>query len=1759
MSAYTEQLAKIRAARKSRDEARDALYAAKMRHLALLKAKKQAVNRYLPRDPATEKNIAALRAEIATIKKSLDEVLRRLAAIDELTRRIDDLAAQREKYAADELQASGARREALQRKLAELDKDIAALREKVTGAAHEKASLQARRAELEAELKRKQAALDQLVKGQGGDGSGSPPDLDQALAASRAVIARQSEAVKGRTGAIAGLVDGLFLQVTPQQLIEQWDDAIPIALLPLRIETKFKLEGDTRELWVRIFPDEIAVVTHEKTLTSTEIDYGTAYWAALWAASGDDQKKTAWRMLADKFGPNRSAWVAIQTKPVNWGSADIKSASDLQAPTFDLTKPASWTEAPHTRIMPDRFVLLGYRGGQLVRTQIGAFLSDIVTLGPAPQEDADNPSLTRDSTDNRLSFGEDFQWIADFDRAVRAGLGFRVPLASMVEAREGFDQLLVIGLKASSDENDGKALVEDLLDNHHYSRKGLALVRQGTPTNNTDERDAGYSSKDPLQALSYFVETGDPLFTPSDKPEEATDGQRLAEYLGIEYAPLQYIANADGKDNVESVAMNKALYAGTFGYYLGSMLNEVMDDETLGEVRHHFTNYVTGRGPVAAIRVGNQPYGVLTTSAFGKWKYPEGSRIVARVPSFYTNLYKLLAHLDQQWRTIAATLAHIGKAGDTGAKLMAVLGLQPTSAEYFQRIGYSLDDLKNREDFLIGGKYFWDTFKAGWDAYFGRLALAQFGYRATRPDGSLKPTPLLLQLIFQHYQTAIDVSNLIDSQPPSEETGIKPYNAALGLNYIHWLLANLDSDKLEKEDFGGTAKPTSLLYMLLRHALLHETSLSIARFLGKNAIGALELVRSRKFMNITSAPSVSHWEMFQAPVGQVIAAEASSMPLFAYMHSARFSAPADLDVVANLNAHKWALGVLKDLPTARLERALAEHVDCLTYRLDAWQTSLFDLRLRDQRRLGGKSADRRKGIYIGAQGYLENVKPNLQGRTKVSERELPAALRENKDNLYTAAGNGGYVHAPSLNHATAAAILRNGYMTHATQQDREMMNVNLSSERVRRAAALVEGIRNGQTLETLLGYQFERGLHDWTTRAVAPVILNHLVPVFRTAFPIKKTKVPQAGKVTGPEETVDDFHVVNGLALARTKIDFPYGVSLPTLSTAQIEAIKKEKLNIENSLDAVRDLLTGECAYQLALGNFDRASAVMQSISSAQIPSDIQVISSSRGTNLAFTHRVAVHFDPAFSANPWPAVAMTVRANAEPGLNHWLGSILGDPATIRCRVTAVDAAGNTLKRADNSDLAGAVALAELHIQPLDFVYLIRNRLAENGSSEIESRVRDVFARREALGDGVIVKIAFADADAPGDLTRRSFAEILPLANLLRELVTGARPLGARDFAIQSKDVTAATDNPDGIDVANLRGRVQTLVDAFTTLIAPLDGATADAQTLRTETAVNALRARLRALADAGFPLAFPQSAVGFGNGEIDVLTTQGKSVSKRLAAMVDKRDALTAKADAAGTRPPEQVSLLTQAARLMLGDDFALLPHFAFSNAAEVAQAFLARAQLLEHATNTLGMPLPTDEWLHGVATVRPKMHRLEMIRLLNDAFSETPLEIAPIQIPYRANDTWLGVQFPAGFNIDHDTLSIVLHAPQSFDAAGTQTGLLLDQWVETIPNKEEVTGITFNFNNPNSAPPQVVLLAVTPDIMGHWTWDHLVDGVLDTYARAKLRAVEPDQVDAQGLVTTFLPAVISEFSTSKSNISLDYAFNIQFVAQAVATMAARA
>ncbi|MCP3994204.1 MAG: hypothetical protein GY722_03940 [bacterium] len=1771
---YTDAVAAVRRARNARNAVAGDLYRAQLHGLAVDNARRREARGEGGIDPAAAPPLRRLRTERQTAdgrQKAVTRQLEALSGVDaDITRLKNSLAkapkaakelngliaeigsaletastTQDRKQLPSRLQALQARRVALANATAKDREELAKLeqyRKKVDADAlrHEVDSLEATISDLERAIETEMERSRDL-------------DLDAAHSETQRAIDSARRLKGQREADLRVAIETLYDGRMPDELIECWDDALPIMLLPLRIETRWQVNPGRHEapqLRVRVYPDDVGITNHEPVLTEPEVNHGQHYWTAFRAAAGNtEDEASAWNALARRFGGNRAAWVARQTQPVNWEAAlaDTELLLDFAEQT---TKPDPWTVAPHCRVLPERFVLLAWRGEELRLNVVGNPIDDVMVLGPAPVEGAvGEASLGHEPMDRTLRFGEAFRWVRDFDDAVARGMAFRVNV-SAEDVAQGFDRLLVLGLKLSADAQDAQSMVEGLIDNHHYSNDGFELLAQGTPTNNTDGNDSGYTR----DGETGVAGAGPARFTPTADRSSATDGQRFADFLGIDYAPMLYADGSDHADHVEAVAMNRALYAGTLGYYLDHMLDEAMDENAVGALRQHFTDRVTGRGPIAAIRIGDQPYGVLATSSLARWRPStrkvDDNRMAIPHDPFEMTLLHVLEVFDEAWMTLLPGVVQLGSSEDPSASLLKVLGLHPTSAEFYHRVGYSFDYLRNLDAFAWDGENFDDTLKMIFEGLAARSVLGRLGYESRRDDGTAKPHPLLLQLIWRHYQTRLNPLQLIDGLPLSEAETIKPFNAS-GETYLDWLYTHAaDGDALEAQDFAGAERPTALLYMLLQFALVMEGSRAIFGWLGDRDVDAHELIRSRKFMNVTGVtPSV--WEVFRAPANRIVKAEASTEPLYSLMHTPQLANGVGLRV----NEQRAALARIRGLPTARLERALVEHIDTLTYRLDAWETSLFARRLEQQRRMHEPVAERGMGLYLGAYGYLENVRRGDAIRTRVDEPVPDDVVPEGASSgLHRQAGNGGYVHTPSLNHATAAALLRNGYLTYATPDDPDALAVNLSSGRVERAKALLEGIQKGQSLETQLGVQFERALHDWTTRPVNPVILNQLKPLFRTHFPILRTHVPQANDATHGAEIREDYSVVNGLTLAKTTDPFPWGIpELSSLSTAQQKALRGEKAAIAHTLDALRDLMTAESAYQLALGNFDRAAAVLQSVGNGTAPPDIEVINTPRGSGISFTQRLAVQFDTRIVASPW-AATQSPRAELDPPLNAWLGDLLGTPDTIACRVAAIDVEGAVLSDG-GGPIEGTVTLANLDLQPIDFVLLVRSQTEPSGAAELETRVRYRFVRDRSLPDDTIVRITFGDAGSNPAL--RSFAEVLPLADRMRKLLGTARSLDASHFQSASNDAPGDPDNLGRIDRAELRTRVNTRVAAVRALFGGLQTATDAARTSTIAAVIDALRDTLVDIARAGFPYAMPQSAFGSDAAQRDILVQQADELLARAEALGPATDDQLASA-AAATRAEQGVEDLKGAVRAWMGSDVPLLPRFMFGDPPVIAQADAQRDQLLKHAQNSAGVPLPMEEWLHGVACVRSLVHDFEMLRAMADANRDDPLPLAPLQLPFRIGDSWLATEYPSDMEVVHDTVSIVQHLPQGFDAALPQCGLLIDDWTESVPSREEVTGLCFNFNAPNSAPPQALLLAVTPHETGSWSWDDLVDSVLDTFRRAKLRAVEPDAIGSLPGIGTLLPAVVAEFSTSAASVSLDYALMVaeikEFLAATMAT-----
>ena len=303
------------------------------------------------------------------------------------------------------------------------------------------------------------------------------------------------------------------------------------------------------------------------------------------------------------------------------------------------------------------------------------------------------------------------------------------------------------------------------------------------------------------------------------------------------------------------------------------------------------------------------------------------------------------------------------------------------------------------------------------------------------------------------------------------------------------------------------------------------------------------------------------------------------------------------------------------------------------------------------------------------------------------------------------------------------------------------------------------------------------------------------------------------------------------------------------------------------------------------MGNFDRAAAVVKAMSDGNLPPDIEVIKTARGTNLSITNRMVMHFDTTIKTAPpdWGDIPMTPKANTEAGINHWIGAVLGNPETIRYVVKAVDEDGNTLMNGPDA-IEDVLSLKTLNLQPIDLLYLIRNTTEESGTSELETRIRHVFVQSENLADNVIIKIEFGnngeDPLAP-DASIRSFAAILPLLDTMRDLISGSRTLDAQDFEPASKELVSVPDNPQRADVAELQARTTVLHTLFNNLFTALKDMLNSADLLQTEAATNNLRNAIKQVSDAGFPLSFPFSTFGAGEPERESLMTQAESLLER--------------------------------------------------------------------------------------------------------------------------------------------------------------------------------------------------------------------------------------------------------------------------------------
>jgi hypothetical protein len=350
------------------------------------------------------------------------------------------------------------------------------------------------------------------------------------------------------------------------------------------------------------------------------------------------------------------------------------------------------------------------------------------------------------------------------------------------------------------------------------------------------------------------------------------------------------------------------------------------------------------------------------------------------------------------------------------------------------------------------------------------------------------------------------------------------------------------------------------------------------------------------------------------PPGPPITIPASvPIPLMHRLVRRAFETPA-ADFLADLRDACRRLATLADGGAEALERLTAETLGLLTHRLDAWHASLAAERLALKR--GPKA---KAGVQVGGYGWVVNLAPDAGGGPDTQ----------------------GFIHAPSLAHAATAAVLRSAWSAFSTEASAAAFAVDLSSDRVRRAEWILGGVRNGQSLEELLGGRFERRLHD--------AALDTYIDVIRSA-------------VQGNARAI-----VDGLALAEAYAD-PGAPPNPVRTAVDAVIAGPDKGGLETALretavdlDAASDALTAQAVHSVLSGDLAEAAAASAAMGSGDsgVP-ELRYPHVRRESDLVM-HRVAALFGDEKPATP------SLLGTIEPALCAWAERLLAGIGTATCR------------------------------------------------------------------------------------------------------------------------------------------------------------------------------------------------------------------------------------------------------------------------------------------------------------------------------------------------------------------------------------------------------------------------------------------------------------------------------------------------------------
>jgi hypothetical protein len=1506
----------------------------------------------------------------------------------------------------------------------------------------------------------------------------------------------------------------------PDGLWSDLDRQLPVALLPVRIEVRSGLRSvpapaggsagalQIPTLRIRIYPDEISVPVRSSVLRPDETAAGQRFWTSVAAAEqparGEELVDTAavraaqmsaWEVLTREVGVDRAPHVARVTRP---GAA----------PEVAPAGPASAV------LLPDAWVVFGHVGGVVVLTAHVAVPTDSVQMGPS----GDLGVAAFAPGEPQLMADPELRWMTDFDEAERRGMALTVDLVTPDEATTGppswvaaghLDSLVVIGVRgAGATDPAAEAVRLAGLFAAHGAVDRVAIVPAGTPTNRIAGRAPGWTSAlDPFGAFDRVVgasTSGPPAGPgPVDALEGAADttaADALAVALGVDRGTFAGVEGADDAGLTTARDMAIALFPVTFGEALRTLLvPESIDagtiarlDAALDFARDHVSRFVRGRGSLPVLRVGRQPYGVLPITPLSQVA-PNPSD-----PSPWARLVGVLRLLRPFWEQAVAavpTLQSGTSAPDAASRIIRVLqqGPVPHPAAYVARTTEPTRVFSSERSLALPWR----------NAVFGPLVRAAPGGTAppssdltvastvvaaaaggaaslgAAVSGDLDPAAAAQAVTAAISEAARSaaavaaVSAIVDRElmgfdgfviggPDPVVTGSDLPAAASGRGLVR-IPATAEADP-----FGATPTGNVLSLLLTLSAALDTERGDATVLAGLKA--DFDRRRGEYAQRITDYNRVAS------------AAAAGDIPPPGFEQEQRLDlslelTPLDLDSdgpgafwyeLAKFHAVPDPLRVTPaigrlagaGLDASGAARLTGETVACASTRFDAWATSIATRRLATQR------SSRPTGVQLGCWSALVDVSwpavpTDVPGPATWAAADRSGTVRRPLEQV-------GYVHAPSLDHARTAGVLRAAERAHRGDAS-TLTTLNVTSRRTRAAREVLQTVGNGVDLGAVLGSHLERALADaGLQRCVAPL---------RAAFPQHRRQGAAGTPVAPGDDHVPLDDVVDGLDVWQGR------AGVAAICPDGGDALQAVLADLDDLVDAVADVLVAQGVHDLVGGRPTRAGATFGALAGGDRPPlDLDVLTTPRSAT-TITHRVLLSLG-ADAPSGWNRD--TARARLAPALERWVEGVLGEPGAVRVRVTGRAADGTAIDPV-------VVDLADLGRSALDVV------------TEVDTSGDDGFVRRLGAHAGVVAGLAVSDDGA--------WTRLRHLAEGVRAVLGTARPATTADVGpgpqLSAEDPTGPTQPAEvGAPalaplVASLAAELQRLQDAVGALGA-LDRSTPDAPVAD---------GMLDALVDLGIPGAIRAAGtatIGAVAGAVDQAAGVLGDIAKAIGDTASAPEAWSGRVAAAVAGAADPLALLVDLARRLAGDAVVPSPDVATVPANAILAADAAA-------------PAEVEAWLERTGRVRDRLAAYDDLRMFVEATGGRADPLVVAQLPADPAVGWLGGRDVSALGDrdaprpDRPTTHLVIAG-----AAGP-SALVLDELIEVLPEPEVTTGLAVHYDAPAARPPQSILLAVHPGSGAPWGPGMLDDVVTEALALARLRLVELEDLASTGL-DAFLP-----------------------------------